>query len=263
MTEIAKLLLKFGLDEKEITIYLALLKLGPAPASLIATKVSLKRTTIYYALDQLIKKDFVKQSFQHGIKSFRPLDPEDLEKVLDQKISQLNGLRSDLQTELAVLQTFRNETPERPKISFFEGVEGVKRAYEDILKSATEILEIDLPDDIHRVLSSEWVNEFIKKRVQNKILLRALVPDTEIAKSYLLKDNKEYRHCIALPAKEMPMHSSISIYDNKINIINLKNSPFAIIIENEHLAETMRTLYGLAWESAERKTAVKRKRLKN
>lgn len=253
---------KLGLDEKEAEIYLTLLKYGASPASVIATKVSLKRTTIYYSLDNLIKKNFVKQTIQHGIKYFIPTDPEDINRVIEGQINKLNTLKKDLKTNLAVLQTLKNESTEKPKITYYEGSEGAKKAYEDIIDSETEVLEIDLPDDIHKSLSEEWVHDFVRRRIEAKVFLRALIPETEVSKNYLLNDPAEFRKCIALPPElKLPMHSTISIYDNKINIINLKHNPFGIIIENRFLAETMRTLYELAWESAERKTKeVKAKR---
>lgn len=254
---------KLGLDEKETEIYMTLLKFGPSPASIIATKVSLKRTTIYYSLENLIKKDFVKQTIQHGIKYFIPLDPADLTKVLDNRINKLNNIKNDLKTEIAILQTIQNEASEKPKITYFEGNDGVKKAYNDIITSESEVLEIDLPDDIHKTLTKEWVDDFVQRRIKAKVFLKAIIPETEIGKEYVLNDPKEYRQCMALPAELMlNMHSTISIYDNKINIINLKNSPFGIIIENKYLAETMKTLYNLAWERAEEKIAALKKKAK-
>ncbi|MBU2523925.1 hypothetical protein KKG71_01905 [Patescibacteria group bacterium] len=257
--ELTKLLEKIGLKKKESQIYLNLLEYGPSPASLIASKVNLKRTTIYHIIEDLIKRGFVKKTIHHNITYFNPVNPEQIDNLIDTKINYLNNIKKDLKTHLAVLQTLQNKPIEKPKITYFEGVEGAQKAYDDILTAESTVLEINLPDDVHKSLSEEWVENFVKKRIEKKVFLKAIIPDTPVCLEYVNKDSGEYRQTIALPKElKLPMHSSISIYDNKINIINLKKSIIGIIIENKYLAETMKSLYKLAWETAVQK-AIKHK----
>ena len=252
--ELKKLLQKVGLEKKEADIYLILLEFGPSPASIIAGKVNMKRTTSYHILEDLIKKGFVKKTIHHKIAYFSPVNPNQISGIIEDKINKLTTIKKDLKTHLACLQTLQNKPTEKPKITYYEGIEGTQKAYDDILTSKSTVLEIDLPDDIHKSLSEDWVKDFVKRRVKKKVFLKAIIPDTPVCLSYVSRDPKEYRHTIALPKQiHLPMHSSISIYDDKINIINLKKNLFGIIIENKYLAETMRSLYKLAWENAVQK----------
>lgn len=245
---------KLGLDDKESNIYVTLLEFGPSPASIIANKVKLKRTTIYYILDELIKKGFVKKTIHHNINYFSPIDPSTISEMINTKIDRLKDLKKDLRTQMAVLQTLQNKPAEKPRITYHEGTDGARKAYEDTLTAQSEILEIDLPDDIHEAISEEWLGELIKKRVHRKIPLKAIIPDTPTCLKYHKLDKKQLRETIPVPCNKenLAIHSSIMIYDNKINIINLKKNCFGILIENRYLAETMRTLFTLAWEAAQK-----------
>ena len=56
---IEETLKKLGLNEKEITIYLMLLKIGSVPASVLGQRTNITRSTAQYTCQQLAKKGLI------------------------------------------------------------------------------------------------------------------------------------------------------------------------------------------------------------
>ena len=55
-----ELLRSLGLSDHEILAYTGLLKIGVASASILAKEISIKRTSVYPILENLIEKDLDK-----------------------------------------------------------------------------------------------------------------------------------------------------------------------------------------------------------
>ncbi|MBS3097523.1 hypothetical protein J4209_01865 [Candidatus Woesearchaeota archaeon] len=71
---------KFGLSDREIKVYLALLELGEALASKIAEKTNTPRTLSYDILENLLKKGLVSYVIKSNKKYFSAFDPNNLAK---------------------------------------------------------------------------------------------------------------------------------------------------------------------------------------
>src|SRR3989338_7274607 len=117
----------FGLNEKEVAIYLACLELGSATTPILAKKSGLKRTTVYSILDHLVALGVVNQILKGKLKQFSPVDPEYLIDILESR-------KEKLTTALPYLQELFNKQTSRPKIFFFERKESLKQIYDDVLK---------------------------------------------------------------------------------------------------------------------------------
>ena len=71
-------LLQFGLNEKEISVYLSLISLGPAPVKLISKQARVNRGTTYDILKSLIDQGLVgyyKHYDQEDTKQFFVAEP--------------------------------------------------------------------------------------------------------------------------------------------------------------------------------------------
>ena len=126
--ELTTLLKQFGFNEKEAKIYLTCLELGQAPVSSIARNVGEQRVTTYAIIKKLVARGVLQSSTQKTGTFYSAIEPEELLRKWEVKI-----------------QTFKDKIPElialngkydnRPKVQFYEGIEGLKYAYEQILKA--------------------------------------------------------------------------------------------------------------------------------
>ncbi|MDR0860572.1 MAG: helix-turn-helix domain-containing protein [Candidatus Peribacteria bacterium] len=132
------LLQHYDFSEKEAKVYLAGLSLGSAPGSTIARHAGEKRVTVYAILKELIKRGIFTSVVKEEITYFSPISPEQLAYIYEEKYKTLKEKVPEL---MAIVDKFGN----LPKVQFFEGVEGLKRMYDDQL-SATNGLKAFMGD---------------------------------------------------------------------------------------------------------------------
>jgi len=124
---------RLGFNEKEAKIFLALYKLGSQPASTIAKYVNIERTSVYKILLKLSKVDLVSISEKNGVKNFFISDISILKKFVAGKIDDFQNLDNEfesIKTELSQFDTSLSSSI--PKITIYDGVDGVKNIYSDI-----------------------------------------------------------------------------------------------------------------------------------
>lgn len=251
---IQNVLQNIGLNEKEIEVYLTNLELGSQPASVIARRIKLPRNTTRFILDKLVEKGLIERSKKANTQLYRPEEPKnlinllesqrvDLNADIDEKIAKLNGVMAELESR------FRPEST-KPKVTFYEGDDGLKKVYEDTLKSSETIRSLASFDAMHGVLP-EYFKTYYQRRVQNNLHIRSIHPDSKLAKERTNNDKKEMRDSRLIPQNKYDFTPEIQIYDSKISITSLLEK-LGIIIESQEIYQAMSCLFELAWNEASR-----------
>jgi len=251
---IKNVLQNIGLNEKEIEVYLTNLDLGSQPASVIARRVKIPRNTTRFILDKLVDKGLVERSKKANTQLYRPEEPKNLINLLesyrvnlnadiDKKVTELKDVMAELESR------YRPEST-KPKVTFYEGDDGLKKVYEDTLKSHETIRSLASFEGMHGALPDYFKN-YYKRRVANKIDIRSIHPDTELARERTRNDKKEGRESRLVPQKEYDFTPEIQFYDNKI-IITSWQEKLGILIESHEVYQAMAVLYELAWKEATR-----------
>lgn len=251
---IKNVLQNIGLNEKEIEVYLSNLELGSQPASVIARRVKIPRNTTRFILDKLVDKGIIAKTKRANTQLYSPEEPKNLVNLLESKridhnadinakIAQLNGIMTELESR------FRPEST-KPKVTFYEGDDGLKKVYEDTLKSSETIRSLASFEGMHGALP-EYFKNYYKRRAQNKIDIRSIHPDTPLARERTKNDKKEGRESKLVPQKKYDFNPEIQFYDNKIIITSWKEK-LGILIESHEVYEAMAALFELAWKESTR-----------
>lgn len=251
---IKNVLQNIGLNEKEIEVYLSNLELGSQPASVIARRVQIPRNTTRFILDKLVEKGVIKKTKRANTQLYSPEEPKNLVNLLesqrvdlnagiDDKISQLNEVMAELESR------YRPEST-KPKVTFYEGDDGLKKVYEDTLKSSEDLRSFASFDAMHGVLP-DYFKTYYQRRVKNKLHIRSIHPDSKLAKEKTKNDKKEMRDSRLIPHDKYDFTPEIQIYDNKISITSLKER-LGIIIESQEIYQAMANIFELAWNEASR-----------
>lgn len=245
MLPIKKALRSIGLGEKEVSVLMALLEQGPMLAAAIAKTTELNRTTVYGLLKELMGKGLVSQVKNEGADRFSSIAPELLPSYIERKREELAENKKAVEEAVPQLKLLRAKGKTLPKVQFFEGVEGVKQAYEDTIEKNTEkkLRDITGVDAIFRRLGSQWVEYYLAKRVRAGISCKDLAPESEWARKVKADEDKYMLEMKFLP-KEVTFNGEIDIYDNKVAMFSYaQENPIALIIEDETMAEMMKKLF--------------------
>lgn len=234
-----KILIDLGFSENEARVYLAALETGIASAQEIAQKCKLKRTTTYSVLCPLVRKGFIAQTVEKGKKRFIAEDPQNLIKIFEQRQKMLEKV-------LPELEAVYNNKKIKPKVLFFEGLDGIKKIYEDTIK--------ECPDEILEWNTTKFFKAFpgfpktyVEERKKNNISAKRIAPNDIQWIEHKKKDAAEFSETKILPMDIFNIPIEINIYNNKVAFMSYKDE-IGLIIESEGIAEAMRKIYGMFWE---------------
>ncbi|MDH3324263.1 MAG: hypothetical protein OEL89_01345 [Candidatus Peregrinibacteria bacterium] len=233
----------FGFTENEAKLYLAALECGTSPASKLGQKAGLNRVTAYGTCQHLLKKGIFTVSEIRNTQNFTAIDPEIFFEGQKNKMTAL-------ETSLPSLKALGNTENHHPTVQFFEGIDGIKQAYEITLKSKTEILSVANSQNI-RIHWPEYDEEYVARRAKKKIFLRGIAPGDAEGKKVHRDDKKYYREIKLQPPKlfsTKKVENEINIFDDKVLIASFEPTAFAILIESTTVAETQRQIFELAWQ---------------
>ena len=231
-----------GLNDKEASIYLAALELGDAPASSIALRAKINRVTTYDILKKLLKRGFISSYTKNKIKYFAATEPDTIR--LDARRKYMN-----FKAALPSLRRLHGKSV-HPRIRYYEGIEAIKKIYQDTLTAKTEILNYADSKSIRHI----WPNydkEYVQERVKKKIYLRGISPLDDYGKAVRKKNKENFREIRLVPPGEFSFANEINIYNDKVAIISFgKNEVLGMIIESEEIANTQRAIFTMAWNFA-------------
>ncbi|MDD4352157.1 MAG: helix-turn-helix domain-containing protein [Candidatus Gracilibacteria bacterium] len=240
---------ELGLSKEEAKVYLALLEIQSGPASIVARRAAVPRVNCYYILDQLVKKGLVSTYMQHKVKTFSAENPKKFVYQYEEKLRQAKYLLPEL---MAVTST----SAFRPKIHFYEGLEGIKSIYEEMLESHDELMGYTDLGALIELLPTDYLKEYNRKKVRNKQKTRIISPYSKegfnYVKNFYPPDyNSELNETLFVNPEEFKFENEIAIYGNKIAIISLNpDELIGVLIESSVIARTQQTIFDLAWLGA-------------
>jgi len=230
-----------GLDEKEARIYLTLLQLKKATAYYVALKSGLKRTTTYATLDTLVDKGFVLKIPDEKKALYMAKSPNECVFSMQQKI---NSVKEILPSLLAIQKKDEDTT----RVSYYQGIEGIKEVYNDTLKYRGELVGFG-SEDIPSLLGDDWTKKYLSDRVKNKIPVRAVFSRSNyMEKELVARDNEQLRETRLVEKNELPFSIEIDIYgDSKVSLISGKEV-MATIIESKEIHDALKSIFEFVWK---------------
>ncbi|MBS3099200.1 hypothetical protein J4462_03230 [Candidatus Pacearchaeota archaeon] len=235
---------EFGMSEKEAKTYLANLELGVATANDISTKSNLPRTLVYDILEKLIDKGLVSYTIKSNKKYFEAADPKELIRILKEKETAVKTALPNL------IQIQKMKGTKRPKVKIYEGKEGMKTVMDDILRSKAKIFYGYGSSRSSYEIIPAFMDDWHKRRIQNKVVMKVLYNNTPQTKEKI-KDVKSLKYSeFKLMPIELESPTATVIYENKVVLQSWTNEPFAVLIENEQLAENQKKYFEEMWKIA-------------
>ncbi|MBD3281486.1 hypothetical protein GF391_01945 [Candidatus Uhrbacteria bacterium] len=244
MRNIIPILKSLGLLESEVKTYLAALELGPSTVLEINKKIGLSRQAIYTAIESLIELGLM-SSVEKGKKTLYTAEsPERLRSFAEAKLKKMEATVreiKDISKDLSLIQQ-----GDKPIVKMFEGPEGFIALREDIIKSRPKTIEEIANDDAISELSmDENMQQELKRKLEHmNAKSRVLV----LSKDKVVSD-RPGKTIKQIPNNQVDFTGDVLIYGNKVALSGLKGKMIGVIIESQEIAQTLRSLFELAWDN--------------
>lgn len=250
--EIVNQLKQFGLNEKQARVYLACLELGFGSAQNIAKRAGVERSNTYYVLEGLEKQGIVSRAIKNNKQVYAVLNPNNLEKILERERRKSENTIEEKKEELVgllpQLQALYKTVGAKPKITFYEGIEGIKNVFwQGLQKGTKEILYLWPAKDMAEILGIKEIEKFIEKRIALKIKAKVIrIKSKEIIYRKSGPGDRYLRNLRFAPDR-VDFSLGIIIYENVVAIIFSKEENFALMIESTEFAKLQRELFESLW----------------
>lgn len=233
-----------GLNEKEAKVYLAALELGPTNIQNLTKKSGIKRSTVYEMIKSLKNSGLMAETIKGKRKFIVAAEPENLKKGLKEK----EKLLSEIMPEL---KSISNVGFVKPKITFYEGKDGIREIYRDTLKSKNKMTLWFSPiKSMLETIGEDFLNHYVEKRTEKGIWVKSVYITQERVTDYKYLQPETFEKTlrkIRFTPPDITIKNTICIYDNKVAIMSSRKELFGFVIESDDYANMMKVFHDLLW----------------
>jgi len=241
---IAPVLQMAGLDSKEARVYEEILQNGKIAVLNILKNLDIKKGDLYNILGRLEDKKLIYPLPEYKRLTYSASNPEIIERAILEKEKDLEEAKG----RMFELFSLYNLNKGKPGIRFAEGLEGVKKIFNETLKSKTEILAFADGEGwiTHLPKYTKW---YEGERIKRNIPERVILPDTKITTEYIKSYNTKVTEFKFIPHGKYNFSMEKDIFDNKVIYATLREPFIALLVEDKEIADTERAIFELAWDS--------------
>lgn len=246
MPAITEALAQLGLNDKETKVYLACLELGGASVHEVADKAGVKRTSIYNFLEELKTKGLVSEIKQNNRTLLIPEDPHALVANRREEIKKTEGQIKNLEEIIPNLMSIYNVPGNKAKIKYYQGIEGLKKVYRDTLIPGSTLYGFIDIDKCFAAMG-DWILEYVDERLKLNMDYQVIGNHGAWENDPRI-DNKKQKRNIKF-ASNVKFDTEIDIYANKVAIYSFREPYAGVIIEDQAIHQTMKSIWKLLWEN--------------
>jgi sugar-specific transcriptional regulator TrmB len=248
-------LLKIGLSEKEIKVYLALLKRGRATPSMLAKLTKINRPTIYNVVKSLSSLGIVAEDVGAKTLYATPLPPVALQKVLERSRRELDEKKNLIEQAIGELSRITIGTQYSvPKIQFVQEDGLLDFLHQNIGKWQQAALNADgviwgFQDKSFATEFSAWIESGwkTKESKSTKYQTRFLTNESDFEK----KIAKKFSNRSVKFLKDTNFTSTLWVAGDYLVIVAANQHPHYLFeIHDATLAHNIQEVIRKLWESA-------------
>jgi sugar-specific transcriptional regulator TrmB len=234
------LLSSLGLNEAEATVYVAALELGESNMQQLARKSGIKRTSIYNFIDELKSRGLIAETKKKKHKVYSAVHPRQLLEIEKTRIV-------ELERTLPELLAIQNKSKVKPRVTFYENIEGIKDVYADMLKEGKEIVAFEDLEHMQIALPKSFYEHFPSERARRGIPFKSILRDSPEARRIVGKNKYLLRQSKLLASADW--RTEVNIYGEKVALMSFRSTiPFCVLIDDHDVTETLRSVWQELWE---------------
>ncbi|MBM3261159.1 TrmB family transcriptional regulator [Candidatus Kaiserbacteria bacterium] len=236
-------LMQSGLSHKEALVYHASLVLGPSTILRISREAGTQRPTTYAIIEQLIRRGLMRREEIGLKKRFVAENPENLRRVMEQKMQNVSQIIPDLTT------LFKKSGREHT-VRVYEGLSALRTISAEIART-THIGDIRyfIGGSVGwKEVDPQWHEQYLKWRSRTRLDAKLLFQDSERAKLHQSLSRTIGQQVRILPPGTL-LQSDILITPRHVVIARMTHPQTAIMIEDQDIVDTYITLFNLLWNT--------------
>jgi len=251
-TSVEAYLVEGGFNPTEILVLRRLLEGSAMTLRELASKTGKSTGVLDQATRKLITKGIVSREVindttKYTVGSLEAIQTwmrEDMQK----KHKELHRKEQDFESFISALKVDQA----RPEMEYFEGQEGITKAYGKLLTLAEKELLFYVPvsckeeDDPLR----DFRVQHFRARHKRELFSRVLAPETHLGKRYQSRDHFEYRKTVLVPETQFPVSFEKVIAGDTIACFNHPQQS-ACFLRYPELAQSERAMFEMMWERGE------------
>jgi len=249
-----EILIKAGFDSKEAKVYLSALELTSAPASAIAQKAGIVRSTCYGILEELVHKGLATKTERSGVLWFNVDSPERLKDYVQNQKENLNTVEKEIGHFLPELKKIQRQFGFKPQVEFYEGIKGVAAAMESTIPDMKKMAKENIPILINGQTANMveiWPDfpEFALWRAKSGVKIKMLVSDADndFVDPRMAAIRDMHYKIKKLPAKYI-YTAGANLFEDKVMLLDFEQL-VTIIIKNKPLVDMMRKSFEFMWDN--------------
>lgn len=236
-----------GLEEKEAKVYLSALELGPTNIHNLTQKSGIKRSTVYEMLKNLQGKGLISETTKGKRRLIVAAEPEKLKRNIKEKEQLLNQI-------LPELKSLDNTSSVKPKITYYEGKEGLREIYIVALEAKDKKADWISPiKSVIDTVGEDFLNKYIEMKKKMGYWIRSIHITSQEVTTYKYLNPATFEQTfrkVRFAPKEIDIPNAMVMWDNKVAVISSKKEGFGFIIESEDYRRSMKTFYDLLWNAS-------------
>jgi DNA-binding MarR family transcriptional regulator len=216
-------------------------------ASIIAKQIKRSRAIVYKEIEELTKLKIIEKR-EHPVQAatFVATHPSSLEKLFDNREQKFKREKENFFAGLPNIVSSYNLNHNRPGIKFYEGIDGLKKIYDEVLEAGLDFHMIRSANEpIYQKEIFPVINEFIKKRVKKNMKVTAIIPK-DFDNNMEEKTNEWLLNIFWVDKKIYNSPVEIIIFGNKIAILSFSEELIGIVIESKQIAISLVQIFSLA-----------------
>lgn len=241
-------LLELGLSRSECISYAALLGGGTQTPPQLAKAANLSRVNAYAALRGLKEKGLANEREINKKLVYAAEPPTKLQHLLNKQGQELHHRQAAIDSLIPLLMNEYQLQSSKPGIVHYEGLEGIKKIYEDSLRPPHHEESLVMRSIYDSKEIEPYILSYIKRRAKLGIRNRTLSPPFDYRTG---KHDKELlRESRFFKKSEFSIPTEISIYGDRVSLVSLRKDLIGTVIQSKDVAQTFRILFELLWNQA-------------
>jgi DNA-binding MarR family transcriptional regulator len=248
---LTRTLTRLGLSPEEVQIYLHLLEKGSLSALQISRNIHIARTRVYRLLDKLEAAGLVTQKFGDLGLKFTASSHRQLELLLAQRQSELDGLKASMPLIFGQLASLERQGEEGSHIYYHHGIDGLKHVTWNSLRAKGELRIYEVSESMTAFLPQEFSEKVREEFGARKTKILQLTNLTHIKPYTEMLENVKYWTPRYIDPKELSIKTEIMLYNDMTVLYHYLNRDiFCVEIENADQATMQRQIFDYIWSHA-------------